>query len=355
MDDLATLPGLRRDQRRTCEPLTGVAARRRSSPTRTPATAPPPGPAARAGARPVRTVQHHHAHIAAVMAEHGLGRRRAGDRRRLRRHRLRHRRRGLGRRGAAGRLQGVHAGPRTWPTSRWPAATPASAGPTGWRWRTCGPPAWRGTPDLPPVRGLPRHRAPVLAHQLETGLGCVPTSSMGRLFDAVSSLVGRPPRRRTTRPRRRSSSRGWPATRATAAPYRVRLVRGRRARGGRRRRRWCAPSSRDVRDGAPAARGRGALPRRGGGPRRATWLSACAYGDRARDGRAVRRRVRQRAAAVDDAAAAAAGQRVHRAVPPATCRPTTAAWPSARCSSARGLTRDVTRRRAPCAWQFPAG
>ena len=149
------------------------------------------GPRRTRAGRPVRLVQHHHAHIAAVMGEHGLDGRRPRDRGRLRRHRLRPRRRGLGRRGAGRRLQSASS------AFAHLAYVPLAGGdasvlrPTGWRWRTCARPASTGTPrPAAPCAACPDRRAGVLAHQFETGFGCVPTSSMGRLFDAVASLAG---------------------------------------------------------------------------------------------------------------------------------------------------------------------
>jgi hydrogenase maturation protein HypF len=44
--------------------------------------------------------------------------------------------------------------------------------------------------DLPPVAAAPPAERTVLARQLERGLNTVPTSSVGRLFDAVSALAG---------------------------------------------------------------------------------------------------------------------------------------------------------------------
>ena len=139
--------------------------------------------------RPVRTVQHHHAHIAAVMAEHGLDGSAAGARFRLRRNRLRHRRRHLGWRGDARRLQGFR---RLSHLKYVPLAGGDVSVLRPYRMalahlRAAGIAVGSGSRP-----GAPRARTTssgVLAHQLETGFGCAPTSSMGRLFDAVAALA----------------------------------------------------------------------------------------------------------------------------------------------------------------------
>nr|CRL75572.1 (NiFe) hydrogenase maturation protein HypF [Mycolicibacterium malmesburyense] len=187
MDDLATLSAFDSAQRHLSE-LTSVA------PEVVIADAHPQYRSTEwarrnAAGRPVRTVQHHHAHIAAVMAEHGLD----GSTQVL---------------GFA--FDGTGYGPdgAVWGgeilLANYKGAqrlahlkyVPLAGGDVSvlrpYRMalahlRSAGI-AW--DPALPPVSACPRAEREALAGQLETGLGCAPTSSMGRLFDAVSSLAG---------------------------------------------------------------------------------------------------------------------------------------------------------------------
>jgi hydrogenase maturation protein HypF len=142
-----------------------------------------------AGGRPLRLVQHHHAHIASVMAEHGLGPGEQvigiafdgtgygpdgavwggevliadyGSYRRAAR---------LGYVPLAGGDASVHRPYRM-------ALAHLHAAGVAWH------------PDLPSVAACPPAERELLARQFGTGRGCVPTSSMGRLFDAVSALAG---------------------------------------------------------------------------------------------------------------------------------------------------------------------
>jgi len=144
---------------------------------------------AHAGSRPVRTVQHHHAHVAAVMGEHGLdggapviGVAFDGT--------------GYGPDGAVWGGEVLVCDYKGFSRFAHLANVPLAGGDACIRrpyrmalahLRSAGVP-WDD--DIPSVRACPDAEALVLAHQLDTGLGCSPTSSMGRLFDAVSSLAG---------------------------------------------------------------------------------------------------------------------------------------------------------------------
>ena len=168
------------------------------------------------------------------------------------------------------------------------------------------------TADLPPVAAARRPSGRVLAHQLDTGLGCVPTSSMGRLFDAVVVAGRRPARGRLRGRRRRSSWRRWPGAGGRGA-VRVRRRTGRRRSArpgaGGRGRSWptCGAACRPRVVGAPV-------------PRRASprWSSAGAAGRARRPGSTWWRwpAACSGTRCCSATAHGADGRRVHRAAPP---------------------------------------
>ena len=137
---------------------------------------------------PVVLAQHHHAHIAAVMAEHGVP---------------------DGERVIGCAFDGTGYGPddAIWGGEVLVASyggferphhlryVPLPGGDAAIRkpYRAALAHLWAAgvewTPDLAPVRVAPPAERAVLQRQLERGVHCIPTSSMGRLFDAVSSLL----------------------------------------------------------------------------------------------------------------------------------------------------------------------
>ena len=142
-----------------------------------------------AAGRPVRTVQHHHAHIAAVMAEHGLD----GSQ-----HVLGFAFDGTGYGSDAAVWGGevLLANYKGYQRLAQLKYVPLAGGDISVLrpYRMALAHLWAAgipwEPDLPPVAACPADEQRVLRRQLEKGLGCVPTSSMGRLFDAVSALAG---------------------------------------------------------------------------------------------------------------------------------------------------------------------
>ncbi len=142
-----------------------------------------------AGGREVRLVQHHHAHIASAMAENGhdgssrvIGFAFDGT--------------GYGTDGAIWGGEVLLADYTGFDRAAHLRYTWLPGGDSGVRnpcrmalshLRSAGV-AW--DPSLPCVRACSEDEVRVVARQLDRGFGCAATSSMGRLFDAMSSLAG---------------------------------------------------------------------------------------------------------------------------------------------------------------------
>ncbi|HET6295553.1 MAG TPA: carbamoyltransferase HypF [Kribbella sp.] len=187
MDDLATLTAFEKAERHL-ENLTGVGPEILVT-DKHPAYRSRQWAELHADGRPVLGVQHHHAHLASVMAEHGYD----GDEKVIG---FAFDGTGYGDDGAVwggevlladydGFERYAHLGYVSLPGGDAGVRNPCRMALS--HLTAAGLP-W--DPRLPAVQACSEEELALLRTQLERNLACAPTSSMGRLFDAVSSLAG---------------------------------------------------------------------------------------------------------------------------------------------------------------------